>query len=192
MAKILNKFTFITPLMFIGLGFATAIAMLILRKSFDPFVLASWVACGVAEIFFRKQKIVPSNILSILFGLIFVLFIKLYVVDIKNMASHSMEPAIPMNSKVFLVKNFYSLDRGDVVVFHYPDNKRNFVARIKKLPGDKISFQDEREKVLLRGQFYVGQDNVALDNDMKLEEEIDQPPKFVPVNELEYSLQVLS
>src|SRR5215469_11339106 len=54
----------------------------------------------------------------------------------------SMEPGLEDQERIFinkLVYRFESIERGDIIVFHYPrDTRKSFIKRVIGLPGDRI------------------------------------------------------
>ena len=63
----------------------------------------------------------------------------------------SMLPRLVDQDRLFINKfvyHFEAIDRGDVVVFHYPRNPQlSYIKRVVAIPGDKLSID--------RGQVYV-------------------------------------
>jgi signal peptidase I len=57
----------------------------------------------------------------------------------------SMEPGLEDQERIFinkLVYHFESIERGDIVVFHYPrDTRKSFIKRVIGLPGDRIRIE---------------------------------------------------
>src|SRR5438046_1581509 len=57
----------------------------------------------------------------------------------------AMAPAIKDGDQVTVTRQVGVLQRGDIVVFHYPkDPSKTFVKRIIGLPGDRVSSDDGR------------------------------------------------
>jgi signal peptidase I len=60
----------------------------------------------------------------------------------------SMLPRLEDHDRLFINKFVYhveSIQRGDVVVFHYPrDPEKSYIKRVIALPGDRISIEDGR------------------------------------------------
>src|SRR5438874_13839751 len=74
---------------------------------------------------------------------IFVLFfIILFFYQPVKVEGGSMEPGLEDQERIFinkLVYRFESIERGDIVVFHYPrDTRKSFIKRVIGLPGDRI------------------------------------------------------
>lgn len=66
----------------------------------------------------------------------------------------SMLPRLEDSDRLFINKFVYhvsSIERGDVVVFHYPrDPEKSYIKRVIALPGDRISI--DRGQVWLNGK----------------------------------------
>lgn len=66
----------------------------------------------------------------------------------------SMLPRLEDHDRLFINKFVYqiqSIQRGDVIVFHYPrDPEKSYIKRVIALPGDRISIEDGH--VWLNGQ----------------------------------------
>src|SRR6476469_6176474 len=66
----------------------------------------------------------------------------------------SMLPRLEDHDRLFINKFVYhitSIERGDVVVFHYPrDPEKSYIKRVIALPGDRIAI--DRGQVLVNGK----------------------------------------
>jgi len=66
----------------------------------------------------------------------------------------SMLPRLEDQDRLFINKFVYrisSIDRGDVVVFHYPrDPEKSYIKRVIALPGDRLRI--DRGQVLVNGE----------------------------------------
>ncbi len=96
----------------------------------------------------QKTKELLSWIWPILIGVLIALSIRQWVAEPVRVPSASMYPTIPaldaQNQSYVLVNKipveFGHLYRGEVVVFHWPDNpKKLFVKRIVGMPNDTIT-----------------------------------------------------
>lgn len=69
----------------------------------------------------------------------------------------SMQPELRDQDRLFINKfvyHFENISRGDVVVFHYPQNPSvSYIKRVIALPGDSLSIED--------GQVYVNGKAIA-------------------------------
>jgi signal peptidase I len=69
-------------------------------------------------------------------------FIILFVYQPVKVEGSSMEPGLEDQERIFINKLVYrlgSIERGDIVVFHYPhDPRKSFIKRVIGAPGDSI------------------------------------------------------
>jgi len=90
---------------------------------------------------------------SLMVTLIAVLLIKAFLLEAYVVRGASMEPTLNDGERLLLekvTKRFGSLQRGDIVVFRYPeDTKKLFIKRIIALPGDTIRIY--RKRVWING-----------------------------------------
>lgn len=79
---------------------------------------------------------------DLLFSIVVTFFIILFVYQPVKVEGGSMEPGLEDQERIFinkLVYRFESIERGDIVVFHYPrDPRKSFIKRVIGLPGDRI------------------------------------------------------
>ncbi len=79
---------------------------------------------------------------DLFFSILITLFIILFVYQPVKVEGGSMEPGLEDQERIFinkLVYHFESIERGDIVVFHYPrDTRKSFIKRVIGLPGDRI------------------------------------------------------
>ena len=79
---------------------------------------------------------------DLFFSILVTLFIILFVYQPVKVEGGSMEPGLEDQERIFinkLVYHFESIERGDIVVFHYPrDTRKSFIKRVIALPGDRI------------------------------------------------------
>lgn len=92
--------------------------------------------------------------------LFFVLLIRSFVIEPYKIPSGSMIPTLMIGDFILVDKNIYGYklpltnitlidnelpNRGDVVVFKYPENKKiNYIKRVIGLPGDTIIYKDKK------------------------------------------------
>jgi len=79
---------------------------------------------------------------DLFFALVFSFFIILFVYQPVKVEGGSMEPGLEDQERIVINKLVYrmeSIERGDIVVFHYPrDTRKSFIKRVIGLPGDRI------------------------------------------------------
>lgn len=107
-------------------------------------VLIGWVQY-FKEIF---KTVFPAIVLA--------LFITQVLIINVNVPSQSMESTIMTGSRLIGNRLAYinkEPERGDIIIFHYPDNERIlFVKRIIGLPGDSVEIKREDHSVYINGQ----------------------------------------
>lgn len=93
-------------------------------------------------------KEVISWVITIALAVVAALFIKNYVIINANIPSGSMENTIMTDDRLFgyrLAYNHSSPERGDIVIFKFPDNEEeNYVKRVIGLPGELVVIQDAK------------------------------------------------
>lgn len=108
----------------------------------------------------RKRHIVKeiftyTIIVAIAFGIAFILN-KVIIIN-AHVPSSSMEPTINTGDKLIgfrLAYLFKEPERGDVVIFRYPDDESQiFIKRVIGLPGDKVEIADG--KLIINGEVMV-------------------------------------
>src|SRR5215471_15086351 len=94
----------------------------------------------------RHLRILNSWIRDLLFSIAISLFIILFVYQPVKVEGGSMEPGLQDQEQIFINKLAYRLgdiQRGDIVVFHYPrDTRKSFIKRVVGLPGDRVRVFD--------------------------------------------------
>ncbi|HZU30519.1 MAG TPA: signal peptidase I [Candidatus Angelobacter sp.] len=79
---------------------------------------------------------------DLFFSILVSFFIILFVYQPVKVEGGSMEPGLEDQERIFinkLVYRFESIERGDIVVFHYPrDTRKSFIKRVIGLPGDHV------------------------------------------------------
>src|SRR4026207_2577967 len=63
----------------------------------------------------------------------------------------TMLPTLKDGDRIFIDKNFEKLERGDIVVFYYPDDPRaSYIKRIIGLPSETVEVREG--KILINGR----------------------------------------
>jgi signal peptidase I len=90
----------------------------------------------------KHTRLIRELIETIAVTLLVFLVIR-FAVQSFRVDGESMEPGFHTNEYVLVDKVtylFYTPDRGDIIVFHYPlDTSRDFIKRVIGLPGDVVS-----------------------------------------------------
>jgi signal peptidase I len=89
---------------------------------------------------------------DIIFAAVMAVLIVVFVVQPVKVEGTSMLPRLENDERIFVNKfiyNFTPIERGDIVVFWYPDDpSKSFIKRVIGLPGERISMD-------VRGQLYI-------------------------------------
>ena len=117
--------------------YAVIDAGLLAHKSGRGYQLKEYNRWYVYLLFIIVALSYPTNLAS---------SIRDHVLQAFKIPSQSMAPAILPGDRIFLNKAIYKIkapQRGDVVVFVYPDDRRlYYIKRIAALPGDTIEIAD--------------------------------------------------
>ena len=63
----------------------------------------------------------------------------------------AMRPTLNDGDRIFISRSFEKLERGDIVLFYYPDDpSKSYIKRVIGLPGEKLEIREG--KVLVNGQ----------------------------------------
>lgn len=94
----------------------------------------------------RHLRALRSWVRDLFFSISISLFIILFVYQPVKVEGGSMEPGLQDQERIFINKLAYHLgdiQRGDIVVFHYPrDPRKSFIKRVIGLPGDRVRVFD--------------------------------------------------
>lgn len=94
--------------------------------------------------FFETRYWLRDLILSLLLAFIFVIFLYQPV----QVEGTSMLPRLTNHERIFINKfvyRFQPIERGDIVVFHYPlDPSKSYIKRVVGLPGETVRIRDGR------------------------------------------------
>lgn len=113
------------------------------KKDFQP---QNWQGGGVYLLVFSALVLLALPLLT--------QYVKDYFVEAYRIPSSSMEPTLVAGDFIFADKRYncsscmHKVERGDVVVFTYPNNRNtNYIKRIIGLPGDRVQVENERVKI---------------------------------------------
>ena len=95
----------------------------------------------------KKEKSAIREIVeAVLIALVITFVIRSFIVDIFRIPSPSMVPTIEVGDRVVVTRFSYWFDtpeRGDVVVFKYPNNEKvDYIKRVIGLPGEEVAFHN--------------------------------------------------
>ncbi|QHW30088.1 signal peptidase I [Paenibacillus rhizovicinus] len=94
----------------------------------------------------RAQKEVFEWVKALAIAAILVLVIRYFLFAPFIVDGPSMEPNFYTGERLIVNKAVYELrhpKRGEVIVFHVPDEGRDFIKRVIGVPGDKIKYEDD-------------------------------------------------
>lgn len=128
----------------------------------------------------RKERLkqeLKEDLIMAAVVLVVVFVVKRFVMINAIIPSGSMENTIMVGDRVFgnrLVYQFGDPERGDIVIFKYPDNEEElFIKRVIGLPGDKVWIRD--------GLVYLNDSETPLEEDYLPETSVgDFGPYYVP------------
>lgn len=102
----------------------------------------------------RTKRVIREYAESLLIAAVLALIIRTFVVTPFKIPTGSMEPALLPGDKIFVnrfIYRFQKPERGDVVVFRYPeDPRRDFIKRLVAFGGETIEIA--RGKIIINGE----------------------------------------
>lgn len=128
----------------------------------------------------KKKKLMNElieDVVLVAVVLVVVFVIKHFVMINAVIPSASMENTIMTGDRIFgnrLTYTFGDPERGDIVIFKYPDNEKElFIKRVIGLPGEKVEIRD--------GMVYINDSEEPLEEDYLRETPVgDFGPYYVP------------
>jgi hypothetical protein len=103
------KIPSMSPWYFAAIGIGIFLLDLVIRGKFDPYILAFFLFAAVIEVFARRQKRIPSLVITFVVSLAMIIFLRTSVIMIKTLPNSSAEPYIHKGAIVFYQPNFYSI-----------------------------------------------------------------------------------
>jgi signal peptidase I len=111
---------------------------------------------------------------DIVFAAVMAVLIVVFIVQPVKVEGTSMLPRLENDERIFVNKfvyNFDPIERGDIVVFWFPDEpSKSFIKRVIGLPGERISMD-------ARGQLYINGREV---DEHYLSPERNRNPRSIP------------
>ena len=111
---------------------------------------------------------------DIVFAAVMAVLIVVFIVQPVKVEGTSMLPRLENDERIFVNKfvyNFDPIERGDIVVFWFPDEpSKSFIKRVIGLPGERISMD-------ARGQLYINGREV---DEPYLSPERNRNPRSIP------------
>ena len=130
---------------------------------------------------FDLKKEIISWIQIIVAAVVIAFFLTTFIIANSRIPTGSMEPTIMSHSRVIGSRLSYLAEdpeRGDVVIFHYPDDpsgKTYFVKRVIGLPGETVD--------IVEGKVYIDGSETPLDEPYLAEPMEPEPPMHFEVPE---------
>jgi len=92
------------------------------------------------------KSIIREYVESIAIAVVLALIVRAFVVQAFKIPTGSMKPTLNENNRIFVNKYIYrftSPQRGDIVVFKYPeDTKKDFIKRLVAVGGETVEIKD--------------------------------------------------
>lgn len=115
-----------------------------------------------------------SWIKSLAIACILVIVIRQFLFSPVIVSGQSMEPTFASENRVVISK-IHKLDHFDLIVFHAPGEKEDYIKRVIGLPGDKVVMEDD--KLFINGkeyeEKYVQANKERIFKDQKLTEDFE-------------------
>lgn len=94
-----------------------------------------------------KRRVSRDSFLEVsvvvLLALFLALLLKTYVAEAYMIRGHSMNPTFEDQQRVMVLKSFYGIEHGDIVIFNSKtDPNKDLIKRIIGLPGDVVEVRD--------------------------------------------------
>ena len=99
----------------------------------------------------KTKKVIREYAESLLIAAVLALIIRTFIVTPFKIPTGSMEPTFVPGDKIFVnrfVYRFRKPQRGDVIVFRYPENpRRDFIKRLVAFGGETIEIADGKIRI---------------------------------------------
>lgn len=96
----------------------------------------------------RERSGIVESLVLVLIALVLALTLKTYVAEAYEIKGRSMRPTFHNGERVVVLKSFYSISRGDIIVFaSREDPTKDLIKRVVGLPGERVR--------IARGQVYI-------------------------------------
>jgi signal peptidase I len=96
----------------------------------------------------RERSGIVESLVLVLIALVLALTLKTYVAEAYEIKGKSMRPTFLNGQRVVVLKSFYNIQRGDIIVFaSREDPAKDLIKRVIGLPGEKVR--------IVRGQVFI-------------------------------------
>ena len=99
----------------------------------------------------KSKRVIREYVESLLIAAVLALIIRTFIVTPFKIPTGSMEPTLLPGDKIFVnrfVYRFRPPQRGDVVVFRYPENpRRDFIKRLAAFGGETVEIANGTVKI---------------------------------------------
>jgi len=101
----------------------------------------------------RERSGVVESLVLVIVALVLALSLKTYVAEAYEIKGKSMQDTFMNGQRVVVLKCFYSIERGDIVVFASKDDpSKDLIKRVVGLPGETVR--------LVGGQLFVNGEKI--------------------------------
>ena len=135
--------------MYIGIGLAISLPNLLFDKKLDPFVLAFFLLAAAIEVVAKRQKKVPSILISFFVSLAIVTFLKTNVIDIKKLQNQSLEPYINKGAVLFYQPNFYKIENNDLIIIREYLGSKNLLCKVLSINEQSYKLEILSRKITI-------------------------------------------
>ncbi len=96
----------------------------------------------------REKGGFVEALVLVLIALVLALTLKTYVAEAYEIKGRSMEPTFENGQRVVVLKSFFGIERGDIIVFASSEEPgKDLIKRVIGLPGETVK--------IVRGQVYI-------------------------------------
>ncbi|WP_243458202.1 signal peptidase I [Sporosarcina sp. Te-1] len=117
---------------------------------------------------------IMSWIKSLAIAFVIVFVVRQFLFAPVFVSGQSMEPTFESNNRVVISK-IHKLDHFDLIVFHAPGSKEDYIKRVIGLPGDTVVMKDDQ--LFINGKAYdepyIEENKEKIFKDQKLTEDFE-------------------
>ena len=89
-------------------------------------------------------NVLRETVETVFWALLIAFIVRYFVVEGYYIPSSSMKPTLIPGNRVLVAKfyyRFYRPHRGDIIVFRFPNRKKNLIKRVIALPGETVRIE---------------------------------------------------